>query len=151
MRRRILLMISAAMFAVSALSLTSCTKEENGEMGSASMTVEEIDVHPNDWRWNDNLGRYEAFKRTNMIDWRMFNRGTVTAGLFLTEGNTETLKSLPFIEPFNNSLNLTSTISFDISIGEIAFYYQLSDGTRPVGFPYGGMTFKVSYFWDEYM
>lgn len=143
-------MMSAAVLAVSAIGFSSCTEEKyyiEGENGTASMTVDEIEVFPSKWAWNSAYKRYEAKFDADKIDKRLLEKGTILAGMYQEERAVWKLKYLPYIIAVEQ--DITQMFNYDVSEGKVTFYLQYSD-MAAAGSPNEAITFRLSLFWDEY-
>lgn len=137
---------------------TSC--EDNYYQTGADMETYFITVKPGEWTWNSEFKRYENIRDWGLMDQYMYERGSVAAGVYITEtdgnGTYEVLRTLPFVHSYRywdanlqQYIPYTETFSFDISEhGQITFYIQHSDLSDEViiNQPY---EFKVTLFWQN--
>ncbi|MCD8184983.1 MAG: hypothetical protein LUD68_00540 [Rikenellaceae bacterium] len=143
--------------------LSSCEGDKHYYEVGADLYTEIISVQPRDWSWNAQYERYEAIFDWDEIDRYMYLKGSVTAGVYVTETayengrpyDYEVLRSLPFVHTYydgNNNEIYTRTIGFDIGYasppGQITFYIQDSD-LREFGTPTATYRFKVTLIWRQ--
>lgn len=127
--RRIILPLASLLFVAAGIS--SC--EKNYYSGADFFTDEYTVENARAWEYNERYQRYEFIFDNDNIDSYIIRYGGVIGSVYVDEiaGNTTvtTLKQLPFVQTYyydNLDEYITETISFDISLGSIAFYIQTS-------------------------
>jgi hypothetical protein len=136
---RLNLLLSLAL--IWATCLTGCKSNDckcNHNYDCIELSTKYFTVEKNDWVWNNYFGRFEySFDNVSVITKKVYEKGLVHVGVFITEGvegeSYEVLKPLPFVqtyaEHFENGeiIYYTETISYDIMPNSILFSIQASD------------------------
>lgn len=141
MKKRFLkLFLPLAALACIAMTVSSCSDDKHYYYyEGANFTTVTYTINRNKWEWNDDYERYEYVARCPEITDYIFEEGTVTGGVFITEDgyddkgrpvSFEVVKTLPFVQSYYDvpaDVTYTETISFDYTPGWVAFYIQASD------------------------
>jgi len=113
-------------FILFALSIASCTIEDNSKIESFPFTV-----YADEWEWNPAYGRYEAVYNFPQLTGKIYEGGSIIGAAFVREGSVETQTSLPYSKTYSSTTGTyVETISFDVALGmmpTICFYIQTSD------------------------
>ena len=141
--------ITRALFLLfAATALTSCDRYDDDNM-QVDMLTKRFTVRARHWEWNESYRRLEYIYNWDEIDRYMYEKGSVSCGVFVREGEYEFLRSLPFVQTYTDHGEVfTRTMSYDIVPGSIAFYIQDSDLAYLDGATQD-YTFKITLFWRE--
>ncbi len=87
-------------------------------------------IKANDWKWNEDLSRYEATATLKDFNQARYNDAAIVVSTFWVEDNTEIQTSLPYVRTWgDNGTTYNETIGYELIKGSntIIFYIQNSD------------------------
>jgi hypothetical protein len=112
-------------------------RKNNQNLEFTQWEIVPITVRETDWKWFDDVGRYEAVYDLPELTEFIYESGAQIGYVFIGEqGKNEVQKSLPYVHTYYQEDNLgnpilyTETISCDYQYGSpstVAFYIQGSD------------------------
>ncbi|MFV0332302.1 MAG: hypothetical protein ACK5KL_21135 [Dysgonomonas sp.] len=139
------------------MGLTGCGDDitEQYFVGTQMHTIS-FDVTKNQWKWNENIGRYECFINLPELTQKIYNDGSMDSYVFVEPRTTaEVQNPLPFVHTYMAEYDdgtvrpYTETISSDFLVGEIGLYIQSSDLAEDDYVLPEKYEFKVVLAWDD--